>query len=419
MRELPLQSLCGKCCGVKRVNNDVYWLWLQGVLGEGAMFKELIEEFGSVVNVYNANLIELRMSPNLTPKQINRISQSKLNDFEHIIYDCNRNNWKIISYDNESYPQRLKNIPNPPAVLFVSGELVDIDNSVVIGMVGTRKASEYALRVAHLMSKGISQAGAVVVSGGAIGVDSASHRGALMCGAKTIAVLGCGFGVNYLNENKSLRDSICRNGALVTEYPPFTKASKYTFPLRNRIISGLSLGVTVIEAGEKSGSLITANYALEQGRDVYAVPGSLISREFRGTNKLLADGARLVTEPVHILENYSEEYKIDLSKVKTFEELMNSERDKSANLPDNTNKKDDFVNIDKGREKQLERSKFEASLCGDVKTVYEAISFEFEHIDEIASKCELTGSAVMAAITRLEIMGIAESASGKRYRIKQ
>lgn len=398
-------------------DNAVYWLWLQRALGEGARFKEILEDFESIDKFYHSNILEWRMSTALVPKQINKLESTELKDVQEIIYTCSQNNWQIIDFDDERYPNRLKEIPNPPAVLFADGDLPDIDYSAAIGIVGTRKASEYAVKVTELLSRGIAQSGAVVVSGGAIGVDSAAHRGAIMCGGKTVAVLGCGFGSNYLMGNKALRDSIRQNGALVTEFPPFTGATKFTFPLRNRIISGLSLGILVTEAGVKSGSLITANYAAEQNRDIYSVPCSLLSPQYAGTNKLIDDGAVVVTKPADLLFPYAEQFNIDLSAVKTIDKLMRETSDKSANVKNNADKKLSFENLENGRKSRELKEKNMLALNADAMAVYEVLSDCLQNIDDVTEKCGLSPSAVLGALTTLEIAGLAESASGKRYKL--
>ena len=397
--------------------NAIYWLWLQRALGEGARFKEIIEDFKGIKEFYNANILEWRMSPALVPKQINKLEEVSLDDVQNIIYTCEQNQWQIIDYDDKRYPKRLKEISNPPAVLFVDGDLPNIDSSVVISIVGTRRASEYAIQVTELLSRGIAECGAVVASGGALGVDSAAHRGAILCGGKTVAVLGCGFGTNYLMGNKSLRNSIKQNGALITEFPPFTEASKYTFPLRNRIISGISLGLLVVEAGVKSGSLITARFAVEQNKDIYAVPCSILSPEFAGTNKLIEDGATVVTKPADLLYPYAERFHIDLSKVKSVDKLMNEHVDISANFEDNKADKLSFENLENGRNKREKREKAAFSLNGNTKIVYEALTESLQHIDVITEKCNLPVSSVMGALTALEIADLAVSASGKRYKL--
>ncbi|MDE5996505.1 MAG: DNA-processing protein DprA, partial [Eubacterium sp.] len=364
---------------VKMSENAIYWLWLQRALGEGARFKEIIEDFKGIKEFYNANILEWRMSPALVPKQINKLEEVSLDDVQNIIYTCKQNHWQIIDYDDKRYPKRLKEISNPPAVLFIDGDLPDIDNSVVISIVGTRRASEYAVKVTELLSRGIAECEAVVASGGALGVDSAAHRGAILCGGKTIAVLGCGFGTSYLMGNKNLRNSIKQNGALITEFPPFTGASKYTFPLRNRIISGISLGLLVVEASVKSGSLITARFAVEQNKDIYAVPCSILSPEFAGTNKLIEDGASVVTKPADLLYPYAERFHIDLSKVKSVDKLMNENIDISANFEDNKADKLSFENLESGRSEREKREKAALSLNGNTKIVYEALTESLQH----------------------------------------
>lgn len=395
--------------------NVRYWLWLQKALGEGAYISRIVDEFGSAKALYNANILEWRMSPNLTARQIDMLGETDINSVDEIIYTCQSNNWQIIDYDDNRYPKRLKEIINPPAVLYADGDLPDIDNLAVIGVVGTRKASDYAIKVTHIMSRGATDAGLLIVSGGALGVDTAAHKGALMAGGKTVAVLGCGLGTNYLNENKSLRDTIKHNGALVTEYPPFTRASRTTFPMRNRIISGLSVGVLVVEAGVKSGSLITANFALEQGRDVFAIPASVLSLDFAETNKLIDDGAMVATKPVHLAAPYAERFDtVNLSKVKGVEEYMTVLSDKSANAPKSAAPV--FGADRKDREKRMKMEKQASKLTGSAKTVYQCLDESFAHIDVITEKTGLTVSQVMAALTQLEIMGLTESTSGKRYK---
>lgn len=392
-----------------------YWLWLQRALGEGAYIKNIIDEFGGAKELFGANILEWRMSSALTSRQVSNLSTTDINSVEETIYTCNENGWQMIDYDDPAYPQRLREIANPPAVLFVDGKLPDIDSLAVIGVVGTRKASTYSIRVTQIMSRGCADAGALIVSGGALGVDTAAHRGALMAGGKTVAVLGCGFGTNYLNANRSLRNLIRQNGALVTEYPPFTPARKTTFPMRNRIISALSVGVLVVEAGIKSGSLITANYALEQGRDVFAIPASVLSLDFAGTNKLIDDGAIVVTKPVHLVAPYASRFPtLDISRVKGVDAYMYDESDKSANIPADAVPSFDSMQAD--REERLEKEKAADSLSGDCAVVYQSLTASFEHIDLIAQRAELSSSSVMIALTQLELAGLALSTSGKRYK---
>ncbi len=394
-----------------------YWLWLQRALGEGACIKPIIDDFCGVEKLYHSNILEWRMSTALTAKQVDKLEQTDISCADEILYTCERNSWTVIDYDDIRYPKRLKEIYNPPCVLYVDGELPDIDSFAAVGIVGTRKASEYAVKVTHIMSRGITECGALVISGGALGVDTAAHKGALMAGGKTVAVLGCGLGSDYLSENKPLRNTIKMQGALVTEFPPFTRAGRSTFPMRNRIISGLSVGVLVVEAGIKSGSLITANFALEQGRDVFAIPASVLSVDFAGTNKLIDDGAIVATKPAQIVNTYAEKFSsIDMTKSRSIEELMYDESDKSANVK-KEHDRHSFDNIERIRADRLKKEATAFKLGGDTKIVYGCLNDSFLHIDTIIERTQLSSSKVMAAITQLEIMDLVESASGKRYKL--
>ena len=396
--------------------NTPYWVWLQRALGAGARIKEIIAYFGSVKELYDAGETEWKMSPALVPGQVKKLASTSLKDAKDILTVCRLNSWQVLTPDDGEYPRRLYDIDNPPAVLYVSGSLPDIDKSVVIGIVGTRKASDYAVKAADVMSRGIAALGAVVVSGGALGVDTAAHNAAILGGGKTVAVLGCGLGTNYLMENKPLRDAVAANGALVTEFPPFTKASKFTFPVRNRLISGLSLGVLVVEAGIRSGSLITAHYAAEQGRDVYAVPCSILEPEYYGTNKLIDEGAVVATKPLDLVYPYAERYGLDAGAAKDVDTIMKETARKAVNAGGSTGGIS-FEALSQSRQKRAERQKAAAQLEGDTLTVYRALEEEYMHIDEIAQKSGLGLSAVLAALTALEIAQLAESAGGKRYKL--
>lgn len=398
------------------MNGAVPWIRLQSALGAGAALSEIIEYFGSAKALFDAGETEWRMSPVLVPRQIEKLCESTEAQANEVLATCKMNGWQVVPYDDLHYPERLRSIFNPPAVLYVDGELPDIDNSIVIGIVGTRRASDYAVKAADVMSRGIAERGAIVASGGALGVDTAAHNGAMLAGGKTIAVLGCGLGTKYLMENKPLRDAVVKNGALITEFQPFTPASKYTFPIRNRIISGISLGVLVVEASIKSGSLITANYALEQGRDVFALPCSILDPAFAGTNKLIDDGAIVATKPLDLLYPYAEEYGVKIDEVKSVGKIMRETGDKSANVYGKT-RDISFDNLQAGRKKREARQKAAAELSGKTKAVFNALGEEYQSADEISRAAGLSIGEALTALTALEIAGLAASAGGKRYRL--
>ncbi len=208
---------------------------------------------------------------------------------------------EILTGNSPAYPEALKHIYDPPPYLFVRGGLTEGDG-VAVAIVGSRRASAYGRRVAEELAAGLAEAGVSVVSGMARGIDGSAHRGALGAGGRTIGVLGCGLDVVYPPEHRQLYARVAAGGALITEYPPGTPPERYHFPERNRVISGLCRGVVVVEAGEDSGALLTVDFALDQGREVFAVPGSVYSRDSRGPHRLLRQGARLCESAADILE---------------------------------------------------------------------------------------------------------------------
>ncbi len=222
---------------------------------------------------------------------------------------------KTITPSSSDYPELLKHISDPPSQFWCEGDL-QVTSLPCVAVVGARQCTPYGEKSAFDLSKSLAQAGVVVVSGLALGIDTAAHKGALSGGGKTIAVLGCGIDIPYPSENISLKENISQNGVVISEYAPGTRATAWSFPKRNRIISGLSLGVVVVEAGLKSGSLITANLALQQGRDVFAVPGNISSPLSAGTHRLIQNGAKLVSCVADILEEFKLGVKTSFKEIK-------------------------------------------------------------------------------------------------------
>lgn len=286
-----------------------YWVWLSEVKGLTNRSKLLLlDYFGTPENVYYADEDEYRLVEGIEPRQIALLAEKSLENADRILGACSRLGLRLLTMQDADYPMRLRNIFEPPCLLYVKGQLPVIDEEVAVAMVGTRKASPYGIEAAEKIAYGLCKQGAVVISGAAAGVDSASHRGALRAGGKTIAVLGNGLDIVYPAENEWLYRDIAASGALISEYPPGTAAEAWHFPVRNRIISGLSLATIVVEAPEKSGALITAATALEQGRDVFAIPGPLDAEGSVGCNRLIRDGAGLATESWDILREYQSRY---------------------------------------------------------------------------------------------------------------
>lgn len=395
-----------------------YWLWLQQTLGYAKEFDCLLEHFGGIEALYNSSYMEKKAYPRLSDKTVDKMQGTRLEDMDKIISDCQSNNWSIITREDEDYPVSLKNIFAPPAVLYVDGDISRLNSFASIGIVGTRKASPYALKATAVLSKGCARCNMIIISGGALGVDTSAHEGALAVDGITYAVLGCGLGTNYLMQNEDLRRRITFKGALISEFAPFTPATRYTFPVRNRLISGLSDGLLVVEANEKSGSMITASYALSQNKDVFAVASSILDERFSGTNRLIDEGAIVATSPKRIVEHYKERYQtLDLSRLASVEELLSDEYIDRDIAPQD-DEQITFENIDENRKMLDVRNSKIMSLTGNDSIVYNALSNKFEDLEMIISKASLDAKAVLISLTLLEMQGLAEATVGKRYRKK-
>ena len=400
------------------MNYDLYWIWMSCGLGAGASCLDLVSYYEwNPQEIYCSSFNEIFSLDVITKRQVEKLKNFSLEDAQKILDAVNENGWKIVTPSSEFYPHNLLSLQDLPLVLYVDGDETVLTNELSVSVVGARKASDYGKSVARALSSALSEKGFTIVSGGALGIDSAAHQGALDEKGKTICVLGCGLGTNYLMDNKPLRDEIVRNGALVTEFPPFTPASRRTFPLRNRIISGMTLGTIVVEAGERSGSLITARCALEQGRDVFAVPGDLVSSSFLGTNNLIRNGATPVFSPNDILESYYFRYH---NEFKDKERFADDEIIKRAQkyLTNQETQKPEIKEQPKAVT-MTENAKKDAPdyLTDNAKKVYDFIGNEPVHIDEIINKCGLTTEKTLSAITELEIYGLVTQLSGRRYKI--
>lgn len=403
-----------------------YWVWLQSVLGAGTRTDEIIAYFESPEELYSAGEREWLLSGVLSPDKIEKLKRTSLSEAEHIVRECRIKGFKIVTPDNPLYPARLKKITDFPLALYVAGDPRVLNAQVSIGVVGARQAGEYGTKTAQRFAYQLSKAGAVIVSGGALGVDSEAHAGAMLADGKTIAYLGCGLSVNYLMENAPLRRAIARHGAVVSEYPPQYKVSKASFPQRNRLISGTSLGVVVIEAGERSGSLVTARLAGEQGREVFAVPGDVVRSSFTGANSLIRKGAKPVFTAADVLCEYEQEYGALLNMKNAGESLENVPYTDYRNYKKNKDTKElsreKTETAQKEREKEADKSFIKRELTEGVsenaKIVYSALEGEPVHIDDIVRKTSLKMNDVLSSLTELELFGYAEAMNGKKYKVK-
>lgn len=398
------------------MNDKIYWVWLQNTLGISTSIKsdEITAYFGSAKDVYFAGEYEWRISGVFTPKQIDKLGNKNLSKAESIISQCTDNGWKIVTPNDRNYPSMLFKLPNFPLVLYINGDLDCLKNKITIAMVGTRKPCRNSACIARALSASVTRSGGLIVSGGALGIDSAAHTGALDAKGKTVAVLGCGFNCTYPAANKALRNEISKNGVLITEYPPDVQGLAANFPIRNRIISGLCYGTVVIEASDRSGSLITANYALEQGRDVYAVPGDIMSSGFTGANRLIHDGARPVFNAMDILE----EYALRFPEYMDIERIEKSLTMKTYSDPPSRSKPDDNPPRQEKGEAKLIKFPEPPLLSDDAKKIYRAFESETMQADELILKTGLSAGAFSCAMTELELFDLVELQAGKIYKLK-
>lgn len=281
-----------------------YWIWLASVEGLGPVKKfALLNKFETAKRIYNATEKEILKVDGMSDKIVQNMQKAKdaklLEKYEKYIL---KNDIKIINISDDNYPAKLKNIYAPPITIFAKGD-ISLLNSKSIAIVGSREPSKYGIYVAEKFSKELSKEGITIVSGLARGIDTFAHIGALSSFGKTIAVLGSGIDVVYPKENAKYYREISEKGLIISEYIVGTAPESKNFPQRNRIISGLSDGVLVVEARKNSGTMITTDFALEQGKELYVIPGNITSNLSVGTNNLIKEGAKLVTDVYEILED--------------------------------------------------------------------------------------------------------------------
>jgi len=363
------------------MQQDIYhWLALSFVEGLGCIgYRNLIRQFHTPGGVFKASSNDLEKVEGIRNKAIKGIKEFKQSArVEQELELMRKHEVKLVPFVDDIYPANLLNIYDPPPCLYVKGDLSREDKRAV-AVVGSRFASSYGMMVTERISRDIARQGITIVSGMARGIDTSAHRGALSVKQRTIAVLGCGLDVNYPLENKKLKDEIASCGAVVSELPMSTAPAGCNFPRRNRIISGMSLGVVVVEASHRSGSLITARLALEQGRDVFAVPGSIDSLRSRGTHQLIKEGAKLVEDARDIISELIPGAKCGPWRSRT-EGAADGER-----------------------------------LSREAGAVLALLAHEQAHIDSIIAGSGLNSSQVSAALLDLELKGLIRQLPGKHF----
>ncbi len=405
-----------------------YWLWLATRSGLGVKGQlTVLSHFGSPEAAYLADGTACKQVRGLNKKEIAALEDKSLAEPEKILRDCFEKNISILTWQDAQYPERLKNIDDPPIVLYYKGRLPAIDSEPVVAMVGSRKASAYGLINAKRLGFQLAKCGVTVASGVAEGIDAMAMTGALTAGTAVIGVLGCGADVIYPRSNARLyRDTEAR-GCLLTEYPPGTKPLSYHFPARNRILSGLSVGVAVVEASEKSGALITARYALEQGRDVFAVPANIGVAGSMGSNRLLKEGAIYVESGWDIAKEYCYRFPDQVHEYSGGMSLQLSENEQSEwiNQPAplvasevHTPAASDKKAVDKQESRGYIdlRDKME-QFPADQRVIVSLLSEQSMDADDLIDRAQIPAARILASLTLLEVNGYVVRMAGRRYRL--
>ena len=407
-----------------------YWLWLAGRRGIAkAKLVELLDYFGSPDEVYFSGEPFYR---HVLEGDISSLLDKSLDGARSILRKCDDLGFSVVTMGDSGYPARLANIYDPPLVLYVRGKLPNLDEEPAVAMVGTRECTPYGLVTAEKIAFETAKCGGIIVTGLARGIDSAAARGALRAGGRVIGVLGCGLDIVYPRSNKALFDDVAAVGALISEFPPGTPPEGKNFPVRNRILSGISLGVTLIEAPERSGALITASLALEQGRDVFVVPGNIDADSCRGSNALLREGACPVMSGWDIMGQYETLFPDRISRPdgrrllpldeggarelvdRELREVRGTGPKKSGEGPVTDRKTTKKVFDNDSAPGYIDILVDPDTLTLDERAVLKALTSR-RHMDEIIVSSGLPARAVMSALTTLEIQGCVTQEPGKYF----
>lgn len=381
-----------------------YWLWLTELPGLTNQTRlALLRHFPTPEDVYYADPEEVLLTEDITREQAKLLEDKDCSGADRILADCQQLDLDLLTIQDAGYPNRLRNIYDPPCLLYVRGRLPAFDDEASIAVVGTRDCTPYGVSCAEKLGYGLAAGGAVVVSGLARGVDSAALRGALRAGGTVTAVLGNGLDVVYPPENQYLYEDVAAAGALISEYPPGTPPEAKHFPVRNRIMSGLCLGTLVVEAPARSGALITAGTALEQGRDVFAVPGPIDAPASVGCNRLIRDGAGLVSDAWDILGEYEPRFPDKLRR--------EGARETPAVLGYQARQKTEPKPVPPS----VSLSHNDYSLTDDQICLLRALTEEPMLVDDLIELTDIPTRRVLSALTVLEIEHLVTQHSGKRY----
>ena len=370
----------------------VYWIWFAELFSlEPNVKNYLLESFGDAESIFKCT--DYSKFSYLSIKDKTVLMNKKLESAEKIINSSNNLGINIITFDSPLYPPSLREIYNPPYVLYIKGIIPDWQENLFIGMVGTRRCSEYGVAAVRHFCREFAEYGVITVSGLARGIDTEVATATIANGGKTLAVLGCGLDICYPSENSEIMQKVEQCGLLISEFPPGTPPLPHHFPIRNRIISGISNGLMVVESPKKGGSLISADHALEQGKEVFSVPGSIFQKNSEGTNKLISNGQ---AKAVLSCEDVLSEFSYTFTKRKPIPAI---------------------VPVSKPAETETHIEAFD-SLSEDEKTVAQLLLSGPMHADEIMRTANLPAAQITTIFSMLEFSGIIERQSGNIYKLK-
>lgn len=376
------------------MEHSIYWLWLtlKSEINENEL-NALIREFYSAQTVYDID--DRRNLHGYREETVNAVMDKSLDNAKEVYAKIVHIGGYILTFEDVDYPHLLRNIYSPPYVLYAKGQRLDWTKLLTITVVGTRRYNDYGRRATEHIAGGLAKAGVTIVSGMARGIDSFAGGSALRNGAKTVAVLGSGIDVVYPPENAGFYDTICRNGAVITEFPPGTRPLRENFPKRNRIMAGLSYGILITQAPKKSGALITAGLALEDGKDVFVVPNGIFDACSQGSNELIKQGAKAVSCAEDILDEYPY---INLDVLKSGGE--------------------DTVSVTRTEIREDKTEKIDWDSLNELQTkIVKLLNGEGRHIDVMARELETASSEINSELVMLEINGIVRKLNGNIYEL--
>lgn len=400
------------------MSNLKHWIWLtqrRGLAGQAAF--RVLEHFGSPEQAYVGDEGAYALVGGLSGEAVRSLMDKSLDGANEVLGDCDRLGIRLLTLQDATYPERLAAIHQPPMVLYWKGRQIAFDEEVAIAMVGTRGATPYGVRAAAQLAMELTRKGALIVTGMAQGIDASAVRGALKAGGPVVSVLGCGIDVVYPRYHWELYEDVAAVGALISEYPPGTEPRGGNFPIRNRIISGLSVGVVAVESGRAGGTLLTVGHALDQDREVFAVPGPIDASESEGTNRLIQEGAaKLILEADDVLCEFEERFPARLRPARELSREAAEQRLEGTAPPDQPAPKREKTQPPKVKVEYLRWADCKDKLTDDQRALLLSMDGGVFQADDLVERTQIPARRVLSAMTLLQLQGYVSEESGKRFR---